>query len=138
MKSKVIFVSFLGILALYFGCQTNKMELTFEKNDVEIINDDENRYELRIINNEKIDLLKENLYTIISFKINGEKIIAKGHPAFFSSYPDEKYKYFFNADGEGRPMFIYGNENIITLYKVNKEFTYPDIEVNIDEIKPNL
>jgi len=132
---RLVFIFFLGILVSYIWCQTNKMELIFEKNDIEIIANDENRYELKIIHNEKINLLKEKLYTIISFKINGKKIIAKGHPVFLSSYPDGNYEYFFHADGEGRPMLIDGNENIITLYKVNRAFISSDIDVNIDEIE---
>ena len=163
MKMKVVFMFFLIILSIgFFACfdiavkkphslsiiggddgptvvyingLNDGEELFFNESDIEIITNDKNRYELRIINNEKIDLLKKNIYTTMSFTINGLTITAKGHPAHSSRMSYGNSDFYFLADPEGKPMFIYGNENIITLNKTNKTHIAPEIEFDIDKIE---
>jgi hypothetical protein len=127
-----------GPTVMYINGSNDSMELIFYENDIKIILNDENRYEFEIINNEKMNLLIEDKYVALSFILDGTKITAKGHPAHSSSaYPDVDTDYYFIADEKGKPLFLYGNFKIITLYKIDKVFISPKIESDINNIGSN-
>ena len=106
---------------MYVNGLSNNMEIIFTENDFEIIENNKNRYQFRITNSEKINLLKENIYTELSFIVNEIRITAKGHFALSSQMPYVNSDYYFLADREGKTISIYGDTNIITLYKMDKE-----------------
>jgi hypothetical protein len=68
--------------------------------------------------------------------IKGKTIIAKGHPAHSSSYPDIDSEYYFLADLEGKALFIHGNENIITIHKMDNEI-HPK-KIYIDSLREEV
>ena len=119
--SSVIIGGADGPTVMYVNGLSNNMEIIFTENDFEIIENNKNRYEFRITNNEKINLLKENIYTELLFIVNGIIITAKGHSALSSRMPYVNSDYYFLTDPEGKTISIYGDINIITLYKIDKE-----------------
>ena len=89
--------------------------LEFNKNDFSIIEYNENRYEIEIINNCKLNIIKENKNLFLIFQIDGKNIASKGHPVHSSRFPSVDFGYYFLIAPDGKPLLI--NENIIILHK---------------------
>jgi hypothetical protein len=68
--------------------------------------------ELKIINSEKINILKDSLEPIIYLYFNNKKYIAKGLWVLSSSVPEE-CDYFFAIDDNGKIAFF--KDNILSL-----------------------
>jgi len=96
-----------GPTAIYIN-DSNDIEIRLYQNDYEIISyiehDMQVYFILKIINNEKLNILKNSKYPIIYIDINNKTFLAKGQLSILSQLPKEFH--IFPVDNDGKIEFF--------------------------------